>query len=477
MISDLHFSWLEGAILCPLLGAAFVATMRDSHVARKWCLLFSGLTLLCTIGAGLDFQISQAAEADDPWHLVSRIFGRELLLIDQVSAPLLPLVALLYFLTQIATVRTKVERFPFASSLLSEAILLATYSCKIPWGIAGLMALGTILPGLELRSRRRPAQIYWTYMALFVGMLCAGLYYLERAEPNSTEANWAALVLGIALLIRSGVAPFHSWIPDLFDRATFGTALLFVTPMVGAYGVVRLLVPIAPDWLLHTLAVFAIISALYGAALALIQREARRFFSYLFLSTAALVITGLSNMSHHGLTGGLCVWLSLAISLGGLGLTLRAMESRRGRLSMEKLQGLYDHTPNLAMCYGLTALAAVGFPGTFGFVGSELLVDATVETHPYVGIIVVLATTINGIAVVQTFFRLFGGAPYLTSVSFQIRTRERYAVLLLAAVVFIGGLFPQPIVASRSRAAEEILRLRLPVDPPKEADDAVAIGK
>ena len=65
----------------------------------------------------------------------------------------------------------------------------------------------------------------------------------------------------------------------------------------------------------------------------------------------------------------------------------------------------------------------------------------------------------------------------MTSVSFQIRTRERYAVLLLAAVVFIGGLFPQPIVASRSRAAEEILRLRLPVDPPKEADDAVAIGK
>jgi NADH-quinone oxidoreductase subunit M len=62
-------------------------------------------------------------------------------------------------------------------------------------------------------------------------------------------------------------------------------------------------------------------------------------------------------------------------------------------------------------------------------------------------------------------------------VSFQIRTRERYAVLLLAAVVFIGGLLPQPIVASRSRAAEEILRQRLPADQPEQAHDAVAIGK
>ena len=175
-------------------------------------------------------------------------------------------------------------------------------------------------------------------------------------------------------------------------------------------------------------------------------------------------------MSHHGLTGGLCVWLSVAISLGGLGLTLRAMEARRGSLSMQSFQGLYNHTPNLAMCFGLTALASVGFPGTFGFVGTELLVDATVESHPYVGIIVVVAAALNGITVVQAFFRLFGGAPYLTSVSFQIRTRERYAVLVLAAVVIIGGVFPQPIVASRSRAAEEILKQRRASDATKSPD-------
>ena len=63
------------------------------------------------------------------------------------------LAALLFFLTGLATLHTKVRRFSFAWNLVSEAILLSMFSCKEPWGIIALLALGTIPPYLELRER------------------------------------------------------------------------------------------------------------------------------------------------------------------------------------------------------------------------------------------------------------------------------------------------------------------------------------
>jgi len=163
-------------------------------------------------------------------------------------------------------------------------------------------------------------------------------------------------------------------------------------------------------------------------------------------------------VSTIGITGALCVWLSSGLSLAGLGLTLRALESRCGRLSLTDFQGHYDHTPNLAMCFILTGLASVGFPGTLGFVGTELLVDSTVEAYPYTGIAVVIAAALNGIAVVQTYFLLFTGKQYTSSVSLKIRVRERYAVLGLAALILIGGLIPQPNIFYRHKAAMELQR-------------------
>jgi len=458
-MTELHLPWLELALLCPLVGAIVAARIADSDAARKWCLIFSGLTLLFATGAWIDFQFLDVMAADDRGHLLSRLTGgHEVLVVDQLSAPLLPLVALLYFLTANATVRTKVRRFSFPLTLVSEFVTLAMYSTRIPWAVIALLALGTTLPYIELRARGKPTRLYCLHMVLFVALLVGGQVLVDRAHGAITP--WVVLPLVLAVLVRNGIAPFHLWMADLFEHATFGSALLFVAPMAGAYAAIRLLVPIAPTEVLQNVGLVALATAFYGAGMALIQREGRRFFCYLFLSNAALVLVGLDVVSPNGMTGGLCVWLSVGLSLGGLGLTLRALEARRGRLYMRDFQGLYEHTPNLAMCFGLTGLASVGFPGTFGFIGGELLVEGAVEAYPLVGIAVVLAAAINGIAIVQAFFRLFAGGQYRSSVSLNIRRRERYAVLTLAGLILLGGFVPQPIVESRSRAAEELLNER-----------------
>ena len=459
-MTDLHLPWLELAILIPALGAIFVGRLGDRNRARDWSLVFSGISLLCATGAWQDFLFLHARVADDGWHLLSSLIGREVLTIDELSAPLLPFVALLYFLTMLATLRTKMRRFSFSWTLASESLVLATFSCQEPWIVISLLAASTLPPLLELRNRGKSTRVYVFHMALFVALMIVGWSFVEGEGPVEDHTLWAIVPLLIAVLIRSGIAPFHCWMTDLFEHATLGTALLFVTPIAGAYAAVRLVLPIAPDWVLRSMGVLSLMTAIYAAGMALVQREARRYFCYLFLSHSALVLVGLEMVTPIGLTGALCVWLSVSLALGGFGLTLRALESRRGRLSLTEFQGLYEHMPTLAMFFVLTGLASVGFPGTFGFVGTELLVDGAVETYPLVGILVVLAAALNGIGIVRVYFILFTGRRYFSSVSLRIGIHERIAVLTLAVLILYGGWFPEAGIRSRHHAAEEILRSR-----------------
>ncbi|MGQ0635680.1 MAG: proton-conducting transporter transmembrane domain-containing protein [Planctomycetaceae bacterium] len=459
-MSELHLPWLELSILIPLVGGLWVGRLRDADRARERSLWITGVTLAFTLGTWIDFAILNAGRAGDRWQFLSQIGGRDVLVIDELSAPLLPLAALLYALTALATLRTKVRRFSFAWSLFSEAIVLATFSCREPLAIVALLIAGVVPPFIELRARSRSTRVNAFHMLLYAGLLMLGWALVEREERGAVHSWWALGALLAAVLIRHGVAPFHCWMTDLFEHATFGTSLLFVTPMVGAYGAARLILPIAPDWMLRGIGLLSLLTAVYAAGMALVQREARRFFCYLFISHSALVLTGLESLTPIGLTGGLCVWLSVGVSLGGFGLALRALEARRGRLSLTDYHGLYEHAPALAVCFLLTGLASVGFPGTFGFVGTELLIDGAVQIYPHVGVAVVLAGALNGIAVLQAYFILLTGRRHISSVSLQMRLRERVAVLTLAALLLGLGLFPQWGVASRYVAATEILKER-----------------
>jgi NADH-quinone oxidoreductase subunit M len=156
----------------------------------------------------------------------------------------------------------------------------------------------------------------------------------------------------------------------------------------------------------------------------------------------------------------LALWASVSLSLAGFGLTLRALEARFGRLSLGRFHGLYEHSPALAVCFLVTGLASVGFPGTLGFVAAELLVDGAVENNLLVGLAVALVAAMNGIAVVRAYFRLFTGARHASTVALGITLRERLAVWTLVALILGGGLLPQAGVASRYQAAMSILRDR-----------------
>lgn len=459
-MTTLHLPWLELSILTPLIGAFGVGRIRDWEAARKSSVMVCAGALVLAMGAWLDFGTLGAFESKDRWDLDAPFFGRNLFVIDELSAPLLPLAALIYSITVLSTPKTKINQISFGWTLFAESLLLATLSCKQPWALIVLLSLATIPPWLEIRSRHRSTRVYSIHMGLFVALLIVGQVLLDASEPDSLGLLVGGGILTAAALLRNGVIPFHCWMSDLFDKATFGTALLYVTPMTGAYAVMRLAFPISPDWALQGIAMTSLLTALYAGGMALVQRDARRFFCFLFLSHSSLVLVGLELVTPIGLTGGLCVWLSVGLCLAGFGLTLRCVEARIGRVSLDQFHGLYESMPTLAALFLISGLAAIGFPGTVGFIGTELLVEGTVAVYPLVGMIVVVAAALNGIAILFAYFRIFTGARRPASISLHSRLPERISVLTVIVLTLGGGVFPQPGVVSRFHAASELMKRR-----------------
>lgn len=369
------------------------------------------------------------------------------------------------------------RRYSFSWSMAKETIHLATFSCKEPWILIGLLAISTVPPFLELLNRRRPTRVYVLHMGLFVSLLVLGWSSVTLARGSTGEVpGWAAVPLLLAILVRCGTVPAHCWVTDWFEHASPGIAMLSVVPLSGVYATVRLVLPIGPAWVLQSIGLLSLFTALYASGMATIQRETRRFFAHLFLSYSSLVLVGLELHTELSLTASLCLWFSVILSLGGFGLTLRAIEARFGRLSLSSYHGLYEHSPTLAVCFLLTGLASVGFPGTLGFISVELLVDSAVEASPYIGVVLIAAGALNSIAVLRAYFFLFTGTRHISTVSLVISVRERIAVLTLSALILGGGVFPQPGVATRERAAKEILqdrRRRLDLEIPVPHQDAM----
>src|SRR6185437_15710446 len=104
-------------------------------------------------------------------------------------------------------------------------------------------------------------------------LLLAGGILLDQTDNDPARSTMAAALLLAAVLIRCGVVPAHCWITDWFEHASFGIALLYVIPLSGVYAAIRLVLPIAPGWILHGLGLMSLVTAFYAASMALIQQE------------------------------------------------------------------------------------------------------------------------------------------------------------------------------------------------------------
>lgn len=472
MMPELHLPWNVISLLLPLLGSLLLQAIKDAE--RRWqaavtvCLL----TFAATIGAAVDFTMLHAWEAHDHFDFLGDLFHTGVLVIDELNAPLLPLAALLFLAVIASTLRKQTLETSFSLLLFQESMLLGLFGARHPLAVIVLSTLVAVPAACELMQRGKSARVYLLHMGLSTILLSTGWLLLPNTVFGHPEDSpglltvIAGTMLTLGALLRCGTAPLHCWITDLFDRADMTTSLLTVLPMSGAFVVMRMVLPIAPSWALQSIALLSLVTAVYAAGMSLIQTDPRRFFCYLFLSHTALVPAGLELLNPLGLTGALCVWISTSLAMTGLGITLRAVEARFGRLSLQQFHGLAARAPFLAVLFLITGLAAVGFPGTIGFIGAELLIEGAVAVYPLIGTAVVVAAALNGIAIMSAFFRIFTGLRPQAAIAMPVRRRERLALLLLLIAILAGGLYPQPGVASRYHAAIELIRHRDADAPP-----------
>jgi len=259
------------------------------------------------------------------------------------------------------------------------------------------------------------------------------------------------------VMIRKGIVPLHSWLPELFARAPLPLSVLFNAPQIGAWVAVRLVAPHAPLWVLEVISLASLLTAVHGAGMALVQMDPRRVLGWLFLSQSALILVGLGSQAAIAQAGGLAMWMSSGLALAGFGMTIAALEARRGPLSLREFAGGYERKPLLAVCFLVLGLASVGFPGTLGFVAQEALVHGVVNDFPYFGFAILIASMLNGITVLRTYFVLFCGRVDPSRVTQGLRRREQVAFVALVALLVTGGLFPGLVLRlhGASRCGEE----------------------
>ena len=461
--------WLAALAAFPVvvIGASVlrvdVERLRRAAVAAALAMVVTALVIAVSPGLR-DFSIRTSA-------LTWRPGGEAIVRVDTLSDAPLPLAAGLWLLTVAVTPRASLDRGGLRRTALATLITVSSFLTE---SAIVLLLLSTASVWTFLSALADPAHAYQRrlvarYLGLSTLLFAIGVALLVSPGVQHTWLETAAMwLIAVAALLRKGIVPFHAWLPEVFDRGRLGPVILFNAPQVGAYMTVVLIVPRASPELLRIIAVLALMTAVYGSALALVQASARRACGYLFMSQSALVMAGLDCTSAGALAGGLVVWLSAGLAFAGLARCVLVLEARRGRLDLRTYHGGYERMPLLAISFLLMGLACTGFPGTLGFVGQELLVDGAVEAFPVMGFAVVVASALTGLAVLRMYFSLFCGraeAQAHPSLRLGLKTREAWTFVALAIALVVFGVAPRALVDSRFAASDDILRQRQEARP------------
>jgi NADH-quinone oxidoreductase subunit M len=456
--------WLAGLAVLPglVIGVSFLRL--DVERLRRLAVVSAAAAVLVALVIAVSPRLRETSIRTSAFSRAPE--GEAIVRVDRLSAVLLPFGAGLWLLTVAVTPRAALDRGGLRRTALATLVTLASFLTEsaVVLLLLSVASLWTFLSALADSAHRYQRRIVASYLGFSTLAFAVGVALLVGPGVRNTTIETAGMwLIVVAALVRKGIVPFHAWLPEVFDHGRLGPAILYSAPQVGAYMTVVLIVPRASADMLRTIAMLGLGTAVYGAALALVQTSARRALGYLFMSQSALVMAGLDCTSASALTGGLLVWLSAGLGFAGLARTVLLLEARRGRLDLTTYHGGYERMPVLAVSFLVMGLACTGFPGTLGFVGQELLVDGAVDTFPVMGFAVVIASALTGLAVVRMYFSLFCGRPDARDGSgFQLGLAPReawtFVALVLALVGF--GVAPRPLVNSWFAASDDILRLR-----------------
>ena len=266
---------------------------------------------------------------------------------------------------------------------------------------------------------------------------------------------WAFPVVFIGFAILAGLWPFHTWAPTGHVAAPTAASMLLagVVMKLGAYGAFRVAMTLFPQGLAawrETIAILAVIGIVYGAMVALVQKDFKFVIGYSSVSHMGFVLLGLMTLTSIGLSGAVLQMFSHGIIAGLLfGVVGRMVYDRTHTRDLADLEmmGLHRVLPFATFTFVVGGLASMGMPGFSGFIAELQVLIGAWRAFPVLAIITGVGILIGAAYTLRAIQKSFYGGMQLSSATphpelSPISVPERIGALILIGVALIVGIYP-----------------------------------
>jgi NADH-quinone oxidoreductase subunit M len=388
-------------------------------------------------------------------------------------------------LSTYAAVRERVREF-MVFFLLLQTAMLGTFCAQdlvlfyVFWEAVLLpMALMIGIWGGQRRIYASVKFVLYTMVGsvlMLVGVLYlygkAGSFSIEaiRQMPlDATEQAWLFAAFTLAFAIKVPVFPLHTWLPDAHVEApTAGSVVLAgVMLKMGTYGLVRFSIPLFPlaaDRFAPAMAVLAVVGIIYGALVAMVQKDVKKLVAYSSVSHLGFVVLGLFAMTTEGISGAIYVMLAHGLSTGALFLLVGVIYERRHTRLISDFGGLAHVLPLFSFCFMIATLASVGLPGMSGFIGEFLVLlgafkSLSLSSAPLFAALGATGVIFGAVYMLWMVQRVFFG-PITNEENRSLKDmnlREVLVMLPLVILMFWMGLYPKPWLERMEPSIDQML--------------------
>jgi len=275
---------------------------------------------------------------------------------------------------------------------------------------------------------------------------------------------WIFLAFFLGFAIKVPMFPFHTWLPDAHtDAPTAGSVILAAVLLkMGTYGFLRFSLPILPDASKHfvpMIVLLSIIGIVYGALVAMAQRDWKRLVAYSSVSHMAMVMLGMFALNPVGITGSIVQQLNHGISTGALFLIVGIVYERRHTREIAEYGGLSKIMPVYAAIFLVMTMSSIGLPTLNGFIGEFLILQGVFVASKMWAAFAASGVVLGAAYMLYLYQRtMFGTVTNPKNERLLDLNQREFAtfVPLLVLAVWIG-LYPAPFLRRLERSVEHIV--------------------
>ncbi|AKB24441.1 NADH:ubiquinone oxidoreductase subunit M [Methanosarcina sp. MTP4] len=481
-------------ILVPLIFAAVTFFTKTKEQAAGMGLLGSLVTLGITLYAYMNFDSSTAAmQFFESMEWIPSLGISYTVGIDGISMPLILLNAIVIPLLVVyswSEDREAPNRFyglilAMQAAVIGVFVSLDFFMFYIFWELTLIPLFFMVnIWGGEKRAHASYKFFIYTHVASLVMLLgIFGIFYASWQQTGVPtfdirelisqyqffesgmlkDAIFLALLFGFLAKIPS--FPFHSWLPDAYSEAPTAGSVLFVLLKIGGYGLFRIILPMlpnagSPDLFIVLMGLLGSVSILYGALLALRQKDLKRMIAYSSVSHMGYVTLGAAGLVALSVSGAMFQQFSHGLIMAILFMSAGAIHSSAGTRIINDLGGLAQKMPKLTVIMMLAFMASLGLPGLTGFIAEFLVLTFTFANLPGFVVIALLAIVITAGYHLWAMQRaMFGVYNEKLGDVKDINSLQVFSMAIIALLVLYFGLHPNPVLDMMITNSEAIVSL------------------